>query len=146
MRAPVGKTGLGEAETRENQRKVNALRPSRHAANSLQRLFRGSEGDEWQYLFGYGHGPGTYTLQQPLDAPSDIVAGGGTFDFTSLVAYHLELDPGSTNGTPNSYNVNWTNLSAVNVPEPASLGIGALSCIFFVRQRRRSCRPLDGRS
>jgi hypothetical protein len=42
VRAPVGKTGLGEAETRENKRKVNALRPSSHAANSLQRLFRGS--------------------------------------------------------------------------------------------------------
>jgi hypothetical protein len=43
VRAPVGKTGLGAAETRENQRKVNALRPSSHAANSLQRLFRGSK-------------------------------------------------------------------------------------------------------
>jgi hypothetical protein len=45
VRAPVGKTGLGEAETRENQRKVNALRPSSHAANSLQRLFRGSSSE-----------------------------------------------------------------------------------------------------
>jgi hypothetical protein len=51
VRAPVGKTGLGEAETRENKRKVNALRPSSHAANSLQRLFRGSfthTADQWK--------------------------------------------------------------------------------------------------
>ena len=67
MRAPVGKTGLGAAETRENQRKVNALRPSSHAANSLRRLFRGSltirrNGDHlvWQ---GFGRN----ALQGALD-------------------------------------------------------------------------------
>jgi hypothetical protein len=95
------------------------------------------EGDEWQYLFGYGIGPGTYSLQQPLDAPWGIIAGGGTFDFTSLVAYHLELDPGATNGIPNSYDVDWTGLEAVNVPEPASLGMGAVACLLFARRRRR---------
>jgi hypothetical protein len=95
------------------------------------------EGDEWQYALGYGFGPGSYNLQQPLNSPSGIIAGGGTFDFTSIVAYHLELDPGATNNVPNSYDVSWTNLSGVNVPEPASFGMGALGCVFFARRRRR---------
>jgi len=95
------------------------------------------EGDEWQYLFGYGIGPGTYTLDQPLNSPWGIIAGPGTFDFTSIVAYHLELDPGATDGVPNSYDVDWTSLSGVNVPEPASLGMGALGCLFFASRRRR---------
>jgi hypothetical protein len=95
------------------------------------------EGDEWQYLFGYGIGPGTYSLDQPLNAPYGIIAGGGSFDFTSIVAYHLELDPGATNGVPNSYDVDWTNLAGVNVPEPASFGTAALGCLFFARRRRR---------
>jgi hypothetical protein len=95
------------------------------------------EGDEWQYALGFGFGPGSYSLQQPLNSPSGILAGPGTFDFTSIVAYHLELDPGATNGSANSYNVDWHNLSAVNVPEPASFGLGALGCLFFAGRRRR---------
>ncbi len=95
------------------------------------------EGDEWQYALGFGFGPGTYSLEAPLNSPTGILAGSGSFDFTSIVAYHLELDPGATNGVANSYDVDWTNLAGVNVPEPASFGMAALGCVFFARRRRR---------
>lgn len=111
------------------------------------------EGDFWQYFWGYGltgaasadQGglPAGYSITQGA-APNEVILdaplasptnknGSPTFDFTSLVLFRLEDDPGS--GTNNV--ISFNDLSAVNVPEPASFGIGAMACVFFARRRRR---------
>jgi len=106
------------------------------------------EGDIWQYFYGYGVvGSGNAPPQEPgetitqlanneliLDVPLATPYnnnGFSTFDFTQLVLFRLEDDPGASLQNSISFN----DLSAVNVPEPASLGIGALACIFFARRR-----------
>jgi len=80
------------------------------------------EGDEWQWLFGYGLIPGggvgggnEYILQQPFDAPVAVEQGTGTFDFSAITGYNIELDPGSPT---QSYDVDWNDLSGVTVAAP----------------------------
>lgn len=101
------------------------------------------EGDEYTYTFGYGLVPGggkngtnEYILQQPVGSPSGIPMGGPSFDFTQITGYNIEVDPGSPT---QSYDVTFNDLSTVtpSVPEPASLGLGTLGCIFIARRRRR---------
>lgn len=123
-------------------------------AGFLVDLYDG-EGGGWQYLFGYGYGPGNYTLDVPLDAPNALDAYEApnpsnpsqityTFpgpvdsglDLSQIISYHLELDPGSTGGVPNPYDVQYEGLSGVNVPEPASLGIGAVGVALCLARRR----------
>jgi len=101
------------------------------------------EGDFVQYKYGYGLiGSGNAPPQEPgetikelgnneliLDVP---LATTSTFDFTSVVLFRLEDDPGASQTNSISFN----DLSAVNVPEPTSLGFGALACVFFGRRRR----------
>jgi autotransporter-associated beta strand protein len=77
------------------------------------------EGDEFTYTFGYGFVPGggigggnEYILQQPFDAPSGIPQGAGTFDFSQITGYNIELDPGSPT---QSYDVLWNDISGVNI-------------------------------
>jgi hypothetical protein len=123
-------------------------------AGFLVDLYDG-EGGGWQYQLGYGFGPGTYNLTVPLDAPSALDAYEApnlsnpsqiqyTFagplssglDLSQIISYHLELDPGaSASGGPNPYDVQFLNLAAV--PEPASLGMGAVACMLFGFRRRR---------
>jgi hypothetical protein len=74
------------------------------------------EGDEWQYLFGYGITPGSYVIDVPFNSPSSepMTASPptpGGFDFSSITGFNLECDP----GTYTSYDVSWLNLSAVTV-------------------------------
>jgi len=107
------------------------------------------EGDYWQYAYGYGLvGSGNAPPQEPgetitelgnnellLDIPLDMptnTEGSPTFDFTQLVLFRLEDDPG---GSPTN-NISFNDLSAVNVPEPASFGMATLGCIFLARRRR----------
>jgi len=123
-------------------------------AGFLVQLYDG-EGDGWEYQLGYGFGPGSYTLDVPLDDPSSLVgytsnagypyptmiehtfSGIPTYlDLGQIISYHLELDPGSTNGSPNSYDVDWLGLGGVNVPEPTRLAFGAVACLLAVRRRR----------
>lgn len=54
-----------------------------------------------------------------------------TFDYSSLVLFRLEDDPA---GGPSD--VSFYDLSAVNVPEPASLGLFALAGSLVLRRRR----------
>jgi autotransporter-associated beta strand protein len=77
------------------------------------------EGDEFTYTFGYGFVPGgginggnEYILQQPFDAPSSVPQGPGTFDFSQITGYNIELDPGSDT---QSYDVLWNDISGVTV-------------------------------
>ena len=123
-------------------------------AGFLVDLYDG-EGGGWQYQLGYGYGPGNYTLDVPLDDPSNVDAyeapnplnptqidydfGGleSGLDLSQIISYHLELDPGSTAGVANSYDVYWEGLGGVSVPEPASLGMGAVGCMLFLRLCRR---------
>jgi autotransporter-associated beta strand protein len=77
------------------------------------------EGDEWQWLFGYGLIPGggigggnEYILQQPFSTPYTVEQGAGTFDFSQITGYNIELDPGSPT---QAYDVNWNDLSGVNL-------------------------------
>jgi hypothetical protein len=109
------------------------------------------EGDEYQYLFGYGHIPGggmnggnEYIVDVPLATPYNVINSynqpGQTipFDFSQIVAYNIELDPGSAPaGGPNPYDVSWNDLSAVNLPEPASLGLGSLAFAALASRRRK---------
>lgn len=124
-------------------------------AGFLVDLYDG-EGGGWQYQLGYGFGPGDYTLDVPLDDPSNLDAYEApapanpsqiTYDFAGLesgldlsqiISYHLELDPGSTNGVANSYDVDWLGLAGVNVvvPEPTGLGIGGVVFLLALRRRR----------
>ncbi len=81
------------------------------------------EGDFWQWSFGYGFGPGTYILDEPLAAPfaKEIVASPptpGGFDFTQITGFNIELDPGTTNGVNNTYDVDWLSISGVDIPNP----------------------------
>lgn len=96
------------------------------------------EGDEYTYHMGYGLVPGggigggnEYILTHPANTPDAIPQGGPTFDFSQIVAYNIELDPGSPS---QAYDVTYNDLSVV--PEPASLGMGALGLLFFARRRR----------
>jgi hypothetical protein len=109
------------------------------------------EGDFWQYRFGFGLvgsgnappqfpgetitelGNNELRLDIPLATPFDN-GGSPTFDFSQIVLFRLEDDPGASSTNSISFN----DLSAVNVPEPTSLGIGALACVFFARRRRQA--------
>jgi hypothetical protein len=116
----------------------------------------GQEG--FQYNIGTGlFGPGQYNLTIPLDAPTASFGSYGaenaepgnpyqlsaTFsgltyylDTSSIIGYHLELDPGdiANTDTPNPYDVQYVALAGV--PEPASLGIGMTACLFCLARRR----------
>jgi len=108
------------------------------------------EGDYWQYAYGYGLiGSGNAAPQEPgetitelpnnellLDVPLDepySENGSPTFDFTQLVLFRLEDDPGASLVNSISFN----DLSAVNVPEPASLALGSVGCLLLARRTRR---------
>jgi hypothetical protein len=101
------------------------------------------EGDFVQYPYGYGLvGSGNGPPQEPGETIKelgnnelilDVPLGSPAFDFTQLVLFRLEDDPG---GSPTN-NISFNDLSAVNVPEPASFGMAALGCLFFARRRRR---------
>ena len=111
------------------------------------------EGDFWQYTWGYGltgiaandQGglPAGYSITQG-SAPNELILdapfasptnnnGSPTFDTSAIVLFRLEDDPGA--GVNDS--ISFNDLSGVNVPEPASFGIGTLACVFFARRRRR---------
>jgi PEP-CTERM motif len=119
----------------------------------------GTEGFQYNISGNPILGPGSYTFTIPLDAPtapfgsygaesaepgnpSQLSAnfGGLTWylDISSIIGYHLELDPGVLPGTstPSPYDVQFEALDAV--PEPASLGIGAMGIIFLAGRRRRA--------
>lgn len=113
------------------------------------------EGDFWQYFYGYGlvgtgnappQEPGeTITqlpnnellLDVPLNAPFNM-NGSPTFDFTQLVLFRLEDDPGPSLQN----NISFNDLSAVNVsvPEPVGMGIGTIGCLLIARRRRNAGR------
>ncbi len=117
-------------------------------AGFLVDLYDG-EGGGWQYQLGYGYGPGDYTLEVPLDDPSNLDAyeapdytnpsqiqynfGGleSGLNLSQIISYHLELDPGGDV----SYDVDWLGLGAV-VPEPTGLGIGGVMFLLALRRRR----------
>jgi hypothetical protein len=109
------------------------------------------EGDFWQYAYGYGLvGSGNAPPQEPgetitelpnneviLDVPLATPSnnnGSPTFDFTQLVLFRLEDDPGSSLVNSIAFN----DLSAVNVPEPTSLAIGTVGCLLLGCRRRRA--------
>lgn len=122
------------------------------------------EGDFYKYFYGYGltgnaandsanaagaqfvpgevvtQGalPNEEIFQVPLATPYSDINGTGTFDFTQLTLYRIEDDPGvSADGvTGNPSDVSFYDLSAVNVPEPASLAFGAVACLLAARRRR----------
>jgi hypothetical protein len=111
------------------------------------------EGDFWTYHLGYGLTGNAVTDQAALpsaDAGTIITQGaaaneeiidtplatpastGGTsFDFTQLVLFRLEDDPGGAV----AYDVSFNDLSAVNVPEPTSIGFAALGLTLLSRRR-----------
>jgi len=119
-------------------------------AGFLVDLYDG-EGGGFQYQLGYGFGPGDYSLNVPLADPSNVLAyeapnpsnpyqivyDGSGLDLSQIISYHLELDPGSTNGVANSYDVDWLSMGGV-VPEPASIAMGAMSLGMLALRRRRS--------
>jgi hypothetical protein len=116
------------------------------------------EGDFYQYFYGYGRTgnaandiaagvqpgeiitqgalPNEEIMDVPLATPFSDLNGTGMFDLTQLTLYRIENDPGTPNGTGNPSDVSFYDLSAVNLPEPTSLGIGAVTCILAARRRR----------
>ncbi len=118
------------------------------------------EGDFWQYFFGFGLSgnaandnadpaghqfvPGEIVFQGalpnqeillvPMATPKNPISGP-TFDFTQLVLYRLENDPGFTAGSPNASDVTFNDLSAV--PEPTGLAALAGGLVLLGRRRRR---------
>ncbi|HWB54129.1 MAG TPA: hypothetical protein VG722_08050 [Tepidisphaeraceae bacterium] len=106
------------------------------------------EGDFWQYYLGYGlvgsgNAPAQYpgeiltelgnneiVMDVPLATPTNN--NGTGFDFTQLVLFRLEDDPGSMP----AYDISFNDLSAVNLPEPASCGIVAAAGLLVARRRR----------
>lgn len=114
------------------------------------------EGDYITYDFGYGltGNPAVDSLNGTL-LPGETVTAGrngndevltvpyadasyandpntpNTFDYTALVLFRLENDPGGA-----ASDVSYYDLSAVSVPEPASLSILAIGGLLAGRRRR----------
>jgi hypothetical protein len=119
----------------------------------------GSEGFQYNISGNPILGPGQYTFTIPLDDPTapfgnygaesaepgntaQLSANFGGLEFyldtSQIIGYHLELDPGVLPGTSISspYDVQYEALAAV--PEPASIGIGAMGVMFLAGRRRRA--------
>ena len=119
----------------------------------------GTEGFQYNISGNPILGPGSYTFTIPLDDPTAPFGSYGAesdepgnsaqlsanfgglewyLDTSQIIGYHLELDPGVLPGTstPSPYDVQYVALAAV--PEPASLGIGAMGLIFLGGRRRRA--------
>lgn len=112
------------------------------------------EFDYWTYHFGYGltgnaaadqsalgsadtgaiitQGalPNEEILDVPLNTPYST--GGTGFDFTQLDTFRVEDDPGGAV----AYDIDLNDLSAVNLPEPASLSLFAGACLLAARRRK----------
>jgi hypothetical protein len=117
------------------------------------------EGDFWQYFYGYGRSgnaandiaaglqpgqtitqgalPNEEIMTVPLATPHNMISGA-TFDFTQLVLYRIENDPGFTGSNPNPSDVSFYDMSAVNVPEPTAIAALALGCVLLGRRRVRA--------
>jgi PEP-CTERM motif-containing protein len=119
----------------------------------------GAEGFQYNISGNPILGPGQYTFTIPLDDPTapfgsygaesaepgntaQLSANFGGLEFyldtSQIIGYHLELDPGVLPGTSISspYDVQYEALAAV--PEPASIGIGAMGVMFLAGRRRRA--------
>ena len=77
--------------------------------------------DRWQWnMSGYGVGPGTYVVDEPINIPSNTLATADRnawatgFDLAHITGMNFELDPGETGTVQNEYDVTWNDLSAVN--------------------------------
>jgi predicted small secreted protein len=117
------------------------------------------EGDFWQYFYGYGlvgnaaldvpsqpgetitqgAAPNELILDVPLATPYADLGATGTFDFSQLVLFRLEDDPGPA--AP--FNISYNDLSAVVTPEPATLGLLGLGTILALRRRRPGFAKAD---
>jgi hypothetical protein len=116
------------------------------------------EGDFYKYFYGFGRtgnaaadsaaglqpgetitqgGPNQEIMQVPLATPFADINGTGTFDFTQVVLYRLENDPGFSGSTPNPSDVSFNDLSGVSVPEPTGLAALAGGALLIGRRRRR---------
>jgi hypothetical protein len=118
------------------------------------------EGDYWTYHYGYGLtgilaadqaaaagsgdpgeivSAGLATGEEILDVPlaTPFSTGGSpTFDFTQLVLFRLEDDPGGS-GAAFDDDINFNDISAVNVPEPASLSLAGLGSLLLLARKPR---------
>lgn len=112
------------------------------------------EFDYWTYHFGYGltgnaaadqaalgsadtgaiitqgADPNEEILDVPLNTPAST--GGTSFDFTQLVLFRVEDDPGGAV----AYDISLNDLSAVNLPEPAGISFAAAACLLAARRNR----------
>jgi autotransporter-associated beta strand protein len=78
------------------------------------------EGDFVQWMMGgFGVQPGTYVVDMPMTAFKQLTFASRNrppsgFDPSAITGMNFELDPGATGGTPNPYDVTWSDLSIVN--------------------------------
>ncbi|CAN5423121.1 hypothetical protein BH09PLA1_BH09PLA1_27220 [soil metagenome] len=82
---------------------------------------------------GAGTGGGNdYTFTMPF-ASGDYFAGTGVLNTHQIVNMNIEIDPDPTN---DFYTATFNDVSAVSVPEPASLAACALGALLVGRRRR----------
>jgi hypothetical protein len=89
------------------------------------------DGTRYSYRW-YGQTLGSHVLTMPVEAPTAVVAPGGSagLNLNTLTHMHMQLDPSGYGGR---YTVEWQDLSLI-VPEPGSMllvasGLGLLVCV-----------------
>jgi hypothetical protein len=79
------------------------------------------------------NGTNTYTFTVPFSSGA-YFSGTGVLNTHDIVNMNIEIDPG---GPTVSYTASFDDVSAVSVPEPASISVVALGGLFSLRRRRR---------
>jgi hypothetical protein len=84
------------------------------------------------YLCYGNFSPGTYTIYGGLTDQS----GGAPLDTSTVTAFNLEVDPAGY-GTSSPYDVTYTSLELLTVPEPSTFALVGLGVAGFLTVRRR---------
>jgi hypothetical protein len=131
----------GEFNAAGNDTVQLTVNVSEGVAGCLVDLVDANNNGEAYRFYGLVPGGGTngtndYTLTMPISA-GQYFAGTGVLDTTRISQMNIEIDPGPTN---NFYTATFNDLSLVSsapAPEPTTLGVGALACLFLGRRRQR---------